>query len=79
MAQNPQLIVGFTRSMREVLDRIDFDNTIRKLGEAGRDCPVWLLNFAGSGLPVCAPSRLFYATSATAPWGGVSASRAATR
>ncbi|MDE0690933.1 MAG: hypothetical protein OXI55_01675, partial [Gammaproteobacteria bacterium] len=38
-----------------------------------------LLNFAGSGLPVSASSRLFYATSATAPSGGASTSKAATR
>ena len=38
-----------------------------------------LLNFASGGLPVSAPSRLFYATSATAPSGGASASKAPTR
>ena len=38
-----------------------------------------LLNFASDELPVSAPSRLFYATSATAPSGGASASRAPTR
>ena len=38
-----------------------------------------LLNFAGSGLPVPAPSRLFYATSATASSDGASASKAPTR
>ena len=38
-----------------------------------------LLNFASGGLPVSAPSRLFYATSATAPSGGARASKAPTR
>ena len=42
LADAPQLaanlrnyIVGFSRNMREVLERFDFDNTISKLDEAG--------------------------------------------
>ena len=52
-------------------------SAMRVLGRPSAGLSRSLLNFAGGGLPVSAPSRLFYATSATVPSGGARASQGA--